>query len=448
MKSKAMKKNNNIVVLLAVAILASLAVAATTKAQVLNKSWGRVLIPGIRNLQIGDKIPDLMMAKIINNDTSFAKTSDFEDYLLILDFWDTSCSACVISMPKLDSLQRKFRDKKVKILSVTWQKEAEIVNFFNANRFLKKQKIPIHRASVVEDRILGSYFRHKVLPHVVWINKGVIVAITSGVYVNEKNIQTLLDGKAINWPLKDDSFDKNMFFVTLNNAIQYSQNSKFLSYSVLTGQTNAVSKIGGLNYVLDTVSNITRIALFNQSILDAYKILSFNSDSIPRKFILTPKRLILEVNDLSKYIFDPKKDSQAIWNSENEICYELIKSGAVTERVMSKIAMKDLDNKLGLYGRWEKRKVKCLVFVKTSGEAAIDTLPTRKEGTSISDIAFSLDLARKYPPAIDETNFKGNIKLESYNNLEELRKALHQLGFDIVETERKIDVLVITELNK
>ena len=71
----------------------------------------------IRDLKIGDQVPDLYIAKIIKNQKNSAKISDFKDQLLILDFWDTYCSSCIEALPKMDSLQKEF-GHQIKILPV------------------------------------------------------------------------------------------------------------------------------------------------------------------------------------------------------------------------------------------------------------------------------------------------------------------------------------------
>lgn len=65
----------------------------------------------IRNLKIGDRVPEIIISKIIGDSKPDAKISDFKDKLLILDFWDTFCGSCIEALPKLDSLQQKFGNK-------------------------------------------------------------------------------------------------------------------------------------------------------------------------------------------------------------------------------------------------------------------------------------------------------------------------------------------------
>jgi len=428
-------------------LLFFMTVAAVQAQDKIVGDYGRpALVSGIAELHIGDQVPDILIDKIINDDKRSIRTADYKDRLLILDFWDTSCSSCILSMPKLDSLEGIFGDR-IKLLSVTWMNEDKITNFFKTNRFLNERNPPVHRASVVEDRILASYFPHKGVPHVVWIYNGKLVAITDGTYINGVNVKSILDNKTINWPLKNDSFDKTRPFMLFDALSLDATQSPFYSYSVLTGVAVSVpSVVGGINYSRDTIVNKSRIAVFNQSILEVYKMLLFNTTDKGTGFILTPGRISLEVENPSHYQYLPEYHDQAEWSSKNKICYEFVKHGMVDKTVMSKLAVQDLNNRLAINGRYERRKVTCLVFVKTDKPIA-DTLETKLGGTSIPALVLMhLDMQQKFPPAINETGFEGGLRMEPYDGtIAGLRKEIQRHGLDLIEAEREIEVLVISD---
>ncbi|QQD16036.1 TlpA family protein disulfide reductase [Sphingobacterium sp. UDSM-2020] len=403
------------------------------------------LVPGIAELKIGDQVPDILIDNIINNDKRSIRTSDYKDKLLVLDFWDTTCSVCIASMPKLDSLQKVFGDQ-IKLLSVTWQPEEMITKFFKTNRFLTEHQPPVHRASVVDDRALRTYFRYETNPHVVWIYKGKVVAITGGEYITKENIQTLLDGQAVDWQLKTERFDATTPFLTINPLWQDATQSPVYGYSVLTGQATSVPEQGGINFIQDSIQNHTRVAIFNQSIFHTYQMLLVNTKSEPPKFIISPGRTFIEVKDPSRYLYKDEYGNVSDWNTKNFICYEQVKQGIIDKTVMAKLAIKDLNNRLGIEGRYEKRKVKCLVFVKTD-KPITDTLAIEKGGMSIAGIVLMhLDMQRKFPPAIDETGFSGGLNLQPYDGtIAGLQKEVQRHGLDLIEAEREIEVVVISD---
>lgn len=417
------------------------------------------LVPGIAELKIGDQVPDILIDNIINNDKRSIRTSDYKDKLLVLDFWERSCGTCIASMPKLDSLQRVFGDQ-IKLLSVTWEPEDKIVDFFKTNHFLKEQTPQVNRASVVGDRVLRSYFRYVTNPHLIWIYKGKVVAITGYDYMNGDNIKTLLDGKNVNWPLKNDSFDPMNPIMRLNALSEEVMESPYYSYSVLTGLSDAVGiRTGGINFKQDTVRNISRLALFNYDLSSTYQVLLFSTkpvitnedilkDASKLPYSPHPARIMIEVNDFSRFRNEMQID-QALWNHQNLICYEMEKQGIVTKQVLAKLAVQDLNNRLGFFGRYEKRKVKCLVFVRKNNVSLIDTLPKGKGGMSIPTMAMlRLDMSQKYPPAINETGLGFDVEfnmLPDDGSLAGLRKEIQRHGLDLIEAEREIEVLVISD---
>lgn len=426
--------------LLKIAILISL--TNTVGAQQTAVSKQPPANPNIKNLKIGDKVPDILMAKIINYKNKQARMNDFKNQLLILDFWDTYCSNCIIALPKLDSLQQVF-GSKIQMMPVTYQPEALVSTFFQKNAYVKNLQLPC----VVEDKILRAYFKHQLISHEVWIYKGVVKAITGTEYVTAANIQKVLNGETINWPVKDDDFrfDSKKPLFSLNEVNKYNKQSEFNNHSGMTGYRSGIDYTSGVSY--DSVAH--RTYFYNFSVIDAYKTLLTGIDR--KNFLIGPSRMILEVKDPSKYVYNDKSGFQNEWNEKYQFCYEMVNAKPMDKKERLKMIVNDLNNRLSLNGRFEKRLTKCLVFVKTPDNKLIDTVSQVQGAVSISDIAFfNVDYSfnGKYPPTIDETNFKGSIKLAPYDgSLEGLRKEMQRHGFDIIEANREIEVLVITETN-
>lgn len=439
-------------------------ITSIAQAQEKDKYGRPPLVPGITELHIGDQVPDILIDNIINNDKRSIRTSDYKDKLLILDFWDIYCGTCISSMPKLDSLQGIFGDR-IKLLSVTWQPEDMITKFFKTNRFLNERTPPVHRASVVDDRALRSYFHYETNPHLIWINKGKVVAITGYDYMNGANIQTLLDGEKVSWPLKNDSFDPMYPLMQLNGLSSEVMDSPFYGYSVLTGLSNSMGiGLGGIHFKQDSVRNITRLALFNQDISGVYQMLlggikapitekDILEDPAKMPYVPHPSRRIFEVSDLT-LLRNIHHEDQAVWNRKNMICYEMEKHGLIDKVYLYKIALQDINNRLGLNGRLEKRKVKCLVFVRTSKPvtdilAKGEVIPEGKYAMIMRGLVMlELDMKQKYPPAIDETGLEADVALimsPTDGTIGGLRKEMQHHGLDLIEAEREIEVMVISD---
>lgn len=408
--------------------------------------------PKIASLTVGDRVPDILISKIIRNNKTSAKISDFKDQLLILDFFDTFCGSCIEALPKLDSLQERF-GSKIKILPVSYQSKSVMETFFNKNQFVIKRNVKL--PCVVEDKILGSYFKYKLISHEVWIYKGIVRAITGTDYVIARNIQAILDGKNVNWPVKNDMVDfneKELIFVQ-QKMDQYNTKDSFLKYSGIVGQRDGIDPRKGINTTYDSVAHIYRTSFFNFDIVTALKALTYLSGIAPKNVTFTPSRLVLNVEDKSKYVYDKSYGIRSDWDREHQICYELVTTSPMEEKARLKYVIEDLSLKLGLTVKWTKKKMICLVLTKLNNLNNLDSLNQIRKKTIkngwVTDIPglklMYFDLEMKYPPVIDETNFRGQMIIGDDTSFEGIKKQLNLYGCDIIQAEREADVMVITE---
>jgi len=410
------------------------------------------------NLKVGDYTPDILITKIINNDKSSAKISDFKDQLLLIDFWSTTCSACIEALPKLDSLQKQF-DERIKILPVNYESVTVV------SKFLKKGGYNL--PSVAEDKILSKWFKHRVLPHEVWIYKGKIIGITDGQYVDARNIQKVLNGETINWPIKDDflNYDYSKPIFKKNTD----QNYYHPAYIAITGyQIGALPKIGT---VIDSIQNTRRDYIINYSILRAYQVLwkeLIDINQIPSAAGggtgnfggFTPTQLILEVKNPNKYIYNNEIYREE-WNRKNLVSYECISSNVnIDKKIEYQNMINDFDRLLGLHGRWEKQLTKCFSLVQIDTKTHLKTIggPTKfivygsvkkLRNSPLRNIVYWMNSIPGNPPIFDESNYKElvdlNLNINSWKDIPKLKKELQQYGLDLKEESRIIDVFILTE---
>jgi len=83
---------------------------------------------GSRPPRIGTSAPDFTVQDSENTVT----LSDFRGKVVILNFWATWCPPCIEETPSLVQLQRRFKDKGVVVLGVSWDKDSDAYH-----RFLK-----------------------------------------------------------------------------------------------------------------------------------------------------------------------------------------------------------------------------------------------------------------------------------------------------------------------
>lgn len=320
-------------------------------------------------LTIGDKVPSILVPGIINSDKSSVNLADFKDRLLIIDFWGTFCSSCVAALPGMQALQTQFGNK-IKILPVTFEEKAMVTAFLKKNKGTRDVVIP----TVTGDRILSSYFSYQYVCHEVWIYKGKVVALTYMDYVTADNIQFILDGKKNNWLVKDDfrpvfKLDKPLLELNEN---QYVDKVSPYYYEALFGyrENPPIGKMEGT--VRDSIRHTRRDYFFNYPIKYAYYTLLVKANTPPgQKSTLPspyPLRAIVETRNKSRFEErEESKDYEDIWFRKTHFCFEAVSADTgQTEQQQALKLIGDLDHLLGMHGRYETRKMKCLVLVRTS----------------------------------------------------------------------------------
>lgn len=421
------------------------------------------LIQGLPNLTVNDSLPNFLIPVVINPISSKMSTSDFKEKLLIIDFWSIYCKGCIEALPKLDSLQNKFKDK-LQILPVTYEPEALVRGFWTKNKNTKHLSLP----SVVEDKLFASYFRHQTIPHEVWVYRGKVIAITTGEYVDESNIRKILSGESINWPIKNDflSFDGTKKSIFKFNGDHLPKEIRSIQYAAISDYkegVNAEGLSGGAGIVRDTINKSIRVFFLNQSIYTAY-LLNFAkavsaSELIKPSPIVTPNQVIWEVKNKSKYSYDSRSSYLAEWIRANGICFEsLSPDTGQQERQIAAGTIADLNRLLGLKVRWERRKEKVLIL-RADQESKLDAKPKNqfvkeKHQTpliSLSTLTYQLNQQAENPYVFNETGNPANLLLDinvpSWRDISSIRKALLLQGLNLREEERMVDKLIFTEID-
>ena len=85
-----------------------------------------------KSLKVGEALPTSVWTtpmEVVNHPQKTIKLSEDKDKLILLDFWNTWCSACLTNFPKMEELQKKFSGK-IKILAVSNQDRSILEKFF------------------------------------------------------------------------------------------------------------------------------------------------------------------------------------------------------------------------------------------------------------------------------------------------------------------------------
>lgn len=437
--------------------------------------WHPPIKKGIANLKVGDVVPDFRMEKIFNGDKKTAMVSDFKDQLLILDFGNTQCPGCVAALPHMDSLEQRFGNK-LSIFWVTPEPEEKVQKFWSENKYVKGIKI----RTIVEDSTFLAAFRHLSWPHEAWIYRGKVIAITGPEYVDAANIEKVLSGQIINWPVKNDfyAFDgkKQPLFILNTNQPKLQEEmktavKKYVALGDYREGINAAGFSGGSGIVRDSVNTTLRYFFINEPIYNAYlRANIILSNGIKRvkpamSILIGPNEVRWEVQDINKYKYTSKAVSGYTqdWVRKYGICFESFSpdTGQTDEQVYQQV-WNEQNMVLGLDVHWEKRKEKVLVIkgtgsqLTTKGAIANDESNYQTKGnlhsfrnTDLNVIAYMMNSQPSNPYVFNETAYKGKADLElnipSWTDISAVRKALAGYGLELQEEERLVDKLVFKE---
>lgn len=423
-------------------------------------------------LNIGDTVPDLEFNTMYNYPGGKAKLSDFRGKLVILDFWNLGCSPCIKAFPKMQQLQDEFGDK-IQILLVNVNDKKEALDRWGfpdkaKSPYIREARLPfamLHAGTPVE-----YLFPASSLPYHVWIDgTGKIIATTTGVGTTSEQIKKYLSGKPVNIRMQPTLADMGLSWedksghrsilnpqakIVFDNLLYSSVLVRNISakgfsgtlYDSVTGKMNGIRISGDREYLLRT---------------------TFSAPWLMDQ----PARVVLEVDDPENYIQPSTKEGEkrAQWDWDNIFSYEMrLPASRLSDdqfrngQLIRKIMRQDLERAFGVKAGIEKRKVSCLILIRTSGKDKLKTAGgemirdrPREGGLVLKNAAFTFlktDIGRaardKLMPFFDETGFGDNTKIDiaihcPFSDLEQLKKELKKYDLDIREEQRALELLVI-----
>ncbi len=139
-------------------------------------------------LRIGQVPPDLVYHSIREDETMSYKGNDFKNSVYLIDFWATWCAPCIESIPHLNELVEKYKNKNIRFISITYEPEKL------ASQFLKEHPMKSDVGLDEDFKIFRSY-NAWAIPNVVMINsKGKIAGRIHPTYLTTEVIDVLLSG--------------------------------------------------------------------------------------------------------------------------------------------------------------------------------------------------------------------------------------------------------------
>jgi thiol-disulfide isomerase/thioredoxin len=425
-----------------------------------------------KEIKIGSICPDINIGNIINYSKATAHISDFKGKLLILDFWATWCSPCVALMKNADSLEKEF-DGKIQVMPVTYESKLQVQDFL-ARLAKAKHFLP---PTVTDDTILQAYFKHNVLPHLVWIDaNSTVIAITEGNELTAININKALAGTLGALPVKKDMeepvvkmegrpYTLSAIAVNANNSthLKALDDAELLVHSVLTHYVDELG-VGG------TSTRESYVSVWNNTIKWLYRVALWHHGveilNESKTVVDIPDDAVLSNKIAGKDAKGNRMSGDAYLSSlknGNGYCYELQVPDSLADEKFD-IMLTDLNQYFGrvcgIEGVIENRKVTYLALTTiASTNKLIATGTTTSVKSSLvyfkmeNNYLFQLISALRMPlqmfPFIeDETNFSGKSDIELNCNLSDLNAVNVELDKYGLKLEKKEKIMPIAVIRK
>ena len=81
---------------------------------------------------IGGKAPDLTFHLVDN--TAKCRMSDYQDKVILLNFWASWCFPCVSELPELDSLQSLYKQQGLVVITISGEARDSVINFVKTKK--------------------------------------------------------------------------------------------------------------------------------------------------------------------------------------------------------------------------------------------------------------------------------------------------------------------------
>ena len=393
-----------------------------------------------KSLKIGESLPENIWStplQLVNHPQKTITLSQDKDKLILLDFWNTWCSSCLLNFPKMEELQKQFGDK-IKILAVSNQDRLVLEKFFASKNGQRYKNV----VSVAGDKMFHQLFPHKGVPYIVWIKDGKMLNTTDGAQVTEKTIQEVLGG--------ENSSLQTVVQMSRDRPLMLSENFdnekdlSMISYSLFAkGRIRGMGFGSGFHRSGQIVygRQFTNFSFWEIASAIANEIFQKKNQSF------NEKRRIIEFKNPERRVED-----KSLYN------YEYIVPQSKADSLYP-LMLENLSRFADYKTIIEKRKVKCLVLKRTS---TVDKLKTKGsemsflfslsktnlQNTSLYALVNSLNAVPTISlPIVDETGYPNNIDLTmgAISDLNSIRKELMRYDLDLVEAERVLDMLVISE---
>ncbi|MDD2791790.1 MAG: redoxin domain-containing protein [Sediminibacterium sp.] len=139
------------------------------------------------DIKIGAPAPDAVFQNLHYSENKVFELNKQRGKYVILDFFSKYCTVCFLSLPKIDSLQKVYKDK-IQFVMIGPDEPGTMETY---QKFHNKLKLSLPVAIVDRD-VFKTFGVHSV-PHLVWIDRaGIIKGITISNELTRDNLELFL----------------------------------------------------------------------------------------------------------------------------------------------------------------------------------------------------------------------------------------------------------------
>ncbi len=419
------------------------------------KCWFLFAIPlalKAQTLTTGQRIPALEISNILNHHTDRIRLSDFKGKIIILDFWNHYCTACIKSFPKLDSLQKQFKDD-IQIILVNKESKDSTKRFFEKRPRIKRPNLIM----ITGDKQLSELFPAEGYPYCVWIDHiGVIRKFSGSNVISEQSIINFLAGKT------------QYFIDPTKTRFGSPLNFDRFKYFSYLSQCNDTLNIGNIERAYINDSSYIHMASNCASVVELFK--KAYSENGKYNFN-TLYGLNLQIDDSVKYLKPHKIELLDTWFAKYGYNYELYLPASKSDQSYN-IMQEDLQRYFSLKAAIKEKNIETIVIkvvdsakIKTKGGVPINSLGGEHYGERESDghrrllnqpyslLSTYLRLwLQYYYPYYDPVQLPFNVDVwireESVNplDIESLNEDLKKVGLALVFEKRLCPVLYVQQV--
>lgn len=402
-----------------------------------------------KSVKVGETLPDNFWTTsfpVVNHSQKTLNLSEDKSKLILIDFWNTWCSACLMNIPKITSLQQKFGNK-IRILPVSNQDKPALDKFFASQNGKKYNTL----TSVYKDSYFHQLFPHAGVPFIIWIKDGKLLSTTDATQLTEETINEILDGKQSSLQTVIQMDRKRPLMLSKDYDRQ--KNIQLLNYSFFA--KGPIPDIGSGGTFRTTPSGIINGRQFtNLPLWDMYYAIGFELFRQQSQESFTGKRMFIEVKEPQKLMLQQKADGSN--DTSNLYNYEFIIPESKAD-ALYQYMLEDINRYSGYTVTLEKKPVQCLVLVRTSqkdklaskGGEKRSTFPRTPSILRNAPLRNMINMLNGEIPIkeifVDETGYTGNIDLEvsGIKDIPTLRKELQKYDLDLIPAERNLLMMVI-----